>query len=156
MRETDRSCRVAPAGGMAAGFTDAEAGKESMRCMHCDCRKPLSCRLRAYAREYGARQARYKPTERRAFEHIVSHPDIVLEQGKCISCGICIRVAREQGEALGLSFVGRGMATRVRVPFDESLVQGLRKSAGACAEACPTGALAFRGGEDDRLARGPV
>jgi ferredoxin len=136
--------RVEPEGGAERGFSADEATREAGRCMHCDCRKSLTCKLRQYAQEYGARQARYKAAQRRLFEHVTDHPDVIFEQGKCIACGICVRVAARHGEELGLSFVGRGIGTRLRVPFGEPLTLGLRKSARSCVEACPTGALAFR------------
>ncbi|MBN1673070.1 MAG: (2Fe-2S)-binding protein [Kiritimatiellae bacterium] len=135
---------VTPAGGLESGFTDTEAACEAGRCLHCDCRKPETCRLRRYAEAYGARQARFKPAERRLFEQVVQHPDVVFEPGKCISCGLCVRITEQRRAALGLAFLGRGIATRVGVPFGESLADGLKEAAKECVEACPTGALAFR------------
>jgi ferredoxin len=132
-----KGVRVVPAGGDAEGFNEAEAGTEAGRCMHCDCRKPATCKLRRYAAEYGARQQRYKPEQRRVFEQVREHPMILFEQGKCISCGICIAVARAGGEAQGLTFVGRGMATRLAVPFGATWEEALVKTAEECVAACP-------------------
>jgi len=42
------------------GLTAEEAAREAKRCLHCDCCKPVSCRLRKYAEKYSARQSRYK------------------------------------------------------------------------------------------------
>ena len=136
--------RALPAGGAGRGFSGQEAAGEAERCVHCDCRKPAACKLRRYAAEYGARQQRYKPRERRVFEQVREHPDVLFEQGKCISCGICVTVAREGGEAFGLTLAGRGMATRLSVPFGTSWAQALAKTAQACAAACPTGALVLK------------
>ncbi|MFP4057024.1 MAG: 2Fe-2S iron-sulfur cluster-binding protein [Candidatus Brocadiia bacterium] len=129
--------------GPGGGFTDAEARREALRCLRCDCRKPLSCKLRRYAQAYGASPNRFAG-ERRAFEQYSHHPSVVYEPGKCIACGLCIRVAQAAGEELGLSFVGRGFRVRVRVPFGRSLEEGLRRAARQAAAACPTGALALR------------
>jgi NADH dehydrogenase/NADH:ubiquinone oxidoreductase subunit G len=74
-----------------------------------------------------------------------SHPDVVYEPGKCIACGICVRIAAEAREGLGLGFVGRAFHVRTAVPFNSSMVEGLREVALACADACPTGALVRRG-----------
>lgn len=129
----------------AGGFTDEEARAESLRCLHCDCRKPEGCLLRQYAQAYDARQTRYKADRRRFVQH-TEHPDILYEPSKCIDCGICIRIASQAGEKLGLTFVGRGFDVRVAVPFDASLAEGLQVAAAQCVEACPTGALALRNG----------
>ena len=38
---------------------------------------------------------------RRRFSQDVSHPEIVYEPGKCISCDACVRIAAAAGEPLG-------------------------------------------------------
>ena len=68
---------------------------------------------------------------------------LVIDPKTCIDCGLCIQVARQEGEELGLAFVGRGFDVRVAVPFERSIADGLKKSAAKCVAACPTGALAF-------------
>jgi NADPH-dependent glutamate synthase beta subunit-like oxidoreductase len=129
--------------GPSGGFTDEEARAEALRCLHCDCRKADGCLLRQHAQAYDARQARYK-AERRRLVQQTQHPDVIYEPGKCIDCGICIQVASQVGEKLGLAFVGRGFDVRVAVPFNESLAEGLKAAAAQCVQACPTGALAFK------------
>jgi len=125
------------------GMTPEEAAMEASRCMHCDCRKRDDCLLRCYADEYDTQQSRYKASERRNFEIIRNHPDVVYEPGKCISCGICVRITEEEREELGLSFIGRGFDTRVCVPFNDTLAAGLKRTAHQCVEACPTAALSL-------------
>jgi len=131
--------------GSTGGFTQEEARAEALRCLHCDCRKPDTCLLRQYACTHDARQSRYK-AERRRFVQETQHADIIYEPGKCIDCGICIQIAAQAGEKLGLTFLGRGFDVRVAVPFNESLAEGLKIAAAQCVQACPTGALAFRDG----------
>ena len=125
------------------GFSDDQARSEAARCLHCDCRKPQTCKLRQCAKEYDAKSSRYQGP-RRIFAQMLQHPDVIYEPGKCIDCGICIQTAARAGEKLGLAFVGRGFDVRVAVPFDRSLAQGLKKAATRCAESCPTGALALK------------
>lgn len=127
-----------------AGFTPEQAVAESGRCLHCDCRRPDSCLLRQYADEYGAKQHRYRGEGRRSLVIVTQHADVIYEPGKCIKCGRCVRITEREAEHLGLTFIGRGFDVQVGVPFHESLAEGLRKTAAACVEACPTGALAWR------------
>jgi NADH dehydrogenase/NADH:ubiquinone oxidoreductase subunit G len=134
--------------GSSGGFTDEEARAEARRCLHCDCRKADACLLRQQAHAYDARQTRYK-AERRRLVQQTQHPDVIYEPGKCIDCGICIQIASQAGEKLGLAFVGRGFDVRVAVPFEESLAEGLKVAAAQCVQACPTGALAFKDGPNE-------
>ncbi len=136
--------------GAATALNDDEARAESLRCLHCDCRKPEECLLRRYAQEYDAKQTRYK-SSRRAFVQQTQHPDVIYEPGKCIDCGICIETAAQAGEPLGLTFVGRGFDVRMAVPLEATLAEGLRQAAAACVAACPTGALAFKGQSADQV-----
>ena len=124
-------------------FTPAEAAAAAGRCMHCDCRGLETCKLRHYAAVYGADPRRY-PGPRRRYRQDASHAAVLLEPGKCIACGLCIEIAAAAGEALGLSFVGRGFDVRLSVPLDGLMAEALEKSAAACVAACPTAALAWK------------
>ena len=135
--------RTTPAGGDATGLTADEARREAPRCLHCDCRKPDTCRLRRWSAALGAKPTRHSGT-RRPFELHTAHPDVVYEPGKCIACGLCIQVAAREGEALGMTFIGRGFNVRIDVPFNETVAEGLKRAGAACAAACPTGALAMK------------
>ncbi|MBN1806719.1 MAG: (2Fe-2S)-binding protein [Sedimentisphaerales bacterium] len=138
---SDKSKRNESAGEDGA-LTDRQAHDESLRCLHCDCRKADICKLKKYAQEYEAKPNRYK-SRRRTFSQQLQHPDIIYEAGKCIYCGLCIQTAAKYGEELGLTFIGRGFDVRVAVPFGRSIAEALKNSAQQCVNACPTGALAF-------------
>lgn len=132
--------RVVPRCGSGGTYDAEEAAHESGRCLHCDCRAAGDCRLQHYSQVYGAEFGRF-PRQRRAFEQH-RHPGRVLfEPGKCILCGICVKIASDASEPLGLTFVGRGFEVRVAAPLDETFEHGLRRVAAECAEACPTGAI---------------
>lgn len=132
--------RTTPAGGAGETFTAEEAGGEAQRCMLCGCGSTDICALRRYAIEYGAEPSRYRG-DRREVRTIVSHPELVFEEGKCISCGLCVAIARKAGEPLGLSFIGRGFDVRVAAPLGRNWSEALVKAAEEAARACPTGAI---------------
>ncbi len=135
--------RISPARGEDAGFSAEEATAEALRCLHCDCRQRDDCRLRDLATEYEAHQRRYAYAPRKECEIVRASNSIIYEPGKCVKCGICIRIAEAQREPLGLAFIGRGFDVRVGVPFDDELGLALTKTAKICVEACPTAALAI-------------
>lgn len=116
---------------------------EAARCLHCDCRKPVDCKLRRYAEQYGADQREY-PSEERSHLELHCGGAIVFEPGKCIRCGLCVRITERAEVEPGLAFTGRSSVTRVSVPFGSCLQDGLKETAAECVAACPTGALAFR------------
>lgn len=125
------------------GYSLEDAKTQAARCLRCGCVKADDCLLRDLASQYGANPAHFKGPAR-VTEIDNSHEEVVLEPGKCIFCGICIRIAAEQGEASGVGFHGRGFDMSVEGPFGEPLAKALRKAARLCAEACPTGALYIR------------
>lgn len=127
-----------------AGYDRGEAAAEASRCLQCDCAAKESCRLRAYAEEYAVRSRHFRIGDRKPFRRILQHPRVVFEPGKCIKCGICVRIAVREKEQLGLAFLNRGYDLQVGVPFGEQLSRALERSADLCVRACPTGALAFR------------
>lgn len=135
--------RTEPAGGEGAGFDDEEAVREGLRCLHCDCRGLDKCLLRVHGAALGAEIRAFAGT-RRGFARDATHPEVIYESGKCIACGLCVRVAEQHREALGLTFIGRGFDVRTAVPFGASLAAGLRVAARECADACPTGAIVLR------------
>ena len=126
------------------GFSLETARRESRRCLGCGCGKAIPCRLRQFATDYGVDPQRFGG-ERRHFARDSSHPEIIFEPGKCIMCGACVQVAAQAGEALGLSFIGRGFQVTVAAPFDKPMAEALRKSARRAAEVCPTGAIILKG-----------
>jgi heterodisulfide reductase subunit A-like polyferredoxin/ferredoxin len=136
----------------AAGRSDAKAMaidinraiEESRRCVHCNCAKADSCKLRQLAVDYDVNLHRFSSGGRLRFQRNVEHPLVCFEEGKCIRCGNCIKVAGAHQGALGLTSIGRGFDVHIGVPFHESMRDGLLEAARAAVAACPTGALSLR------------
>lgn len=125
-----------------------EAQKEAGRCLHCDCRKRVSCGLRKFATEYGVEKKKYKTTENPSWRIIGGGGSVIFEPGKCIRCGLCVAIAAKHGEEIGLALHGRGFDVEITVPFGKSLEEALEKSADECVAACPTAAISFVNKED--------
>ena len=125
-----------------AGHTRHEAAAESSRCLHCDCHSSGNCVLQHYAQVYGADAGRFR-SERREFDQQLQPGGIIFEPGKCILCGICVKLTEMAAEPLGLAFIGRGFDVKVSAPFNNEVEAGLQKVAAECVKHCPTGALVF-------------
>ncbi len=125
----------------AEGYSHEQAKQEAQRCMHCECLKPRSCTLRRLADEYGASRTRFSLESRKPLKKNLQHQHVAFEPGKCIKCGICVRLTAKHQEVLGLTFIGRGFDVEIGVPLGAELSQGLAIVAELAVEACPTGAL---------------
>jgi ferredoxin len=143
LRELAPGVRLLPAALDADDDAQAAeaARREAERCLHCDCGSLAHCLLRRYAEAYDCDPHRFKGAKRQ-WQPCLEHHGVRLEPGKCIQCGICVQIAAELGEPIGLAFVGRGFEVRVGVPLDRSLDEALLRAGPACADACPTGAIA--------------
>lgn len=143
-RVVSQDPQIQPAGEL---YTLDEAKAEAARCLHCDCRKPTSCRLRYWAEKYNAKPTKYRK-KHRPYELQDQHPEILYEPGKCIACGLCVQIAANEKERLGLTFIGRGFDVKVAVPFDKPMQDAFENAARKAAETCPTAALVVRGHEE--------
>jgi NADPH-dependent glutamate synthase beta subunit-like oxidoreductase len=123
-------------------YSHEAAVRETGRCLHCDCRANHDCKLRTYSDQYGAVQSAYKGEERATYAQVNRDTGVLYEPGKCVKCGLCVRVTKKDGERFGFTFVGRGFEVKAAVSLGKSLEEGLQKTAEKVVEACPTGALA--------------
>lgn len=122
------------------GLTHGNIRREALRCMHCDCRKSGDCRLRDLSDEYGADQKKYIRLVS-PLRLDLSHKELLFEPGKCIRCGICVRLSEIRGEKIGMAYRGRSISSEVAPPFGLTFAEALPGGATIYAEFCPTGAI---------------
>ena len=122
------------------GFSEEQAVNEAKRCLSCGCHDYGNCKLIKYADDYCVDCKHYKGEYHNSFteNRLVS---IQREQGKCILCGLCVRVCEEQAKKGILGLVGRGFTTVIKPEFDNNEIIAGCKDCLLCADNCPTGAL---------------
>jgi len=122
------------------GFTEEQARNEAKRCLECGCHDFEDCKLIRYTNQAPVDPTRFFGTKHECYteQRLVS---IERDQGKCITCNLCVRTCREEvGKGL-LGLVGRGFQTVIHPEFmDPAAVAGCA-DCNLCAERCPTGAL---------------
>ncbi len=128
----------------APGFVAADAVAEASRCMDCDCRKADNCLLREHADRLNIAKRRFNYSERVRVNRIMGAEKVVYEPGKCIKCGICVRITAKHRETFGFTFIGRGFDVVIGAPYDESLSLALTETAELVVASCPTGALSMK------------
>ncbi len=122
------------------GFTEEQARKEAKRCLECGCHDFEDCKLIHHANLYEIHPERFAGDKRKhgSETKLIS---IERDEGKCILCGLCVRVCEEvAGEGL-LGLVGRGFGTVIKPEFRDSEKISKCADCQKCAYACPTGAL---------------
>jgi predicted molibdopterin-dependent oxidoreductase YjgC len=141
LKESTERLRLSTGVHSKMGFSREEAILEAERCLHCDCRKADNCILRDLSDRYRAAQKRYASGERLPVVKKIAKEQLIYEPGKCIKCGICVRLTAKHRETFGFTFIGRGFQVEVGAPFDERLESALERTMQEVCEACPTGAL---------------
>src|SRR5690606_11459806 len=63
MRDHNENTEAMPVAPIEGEVPLADSRTEAGRCLHCDCRKRVTCTLRKWSHEYGAEQRKYNTTE---------------------------------------------------------------------------------------------
>jgi NADH-quinone oxidoreductase chain G len=101
------------------------------------CDKAGSCQLQDLVHEYGLGPSRFSEPKRTVAPSY--HSKIIdREVSRCVLCGKCVRVCREQNAVRELAFTRRGDKSKVSTDFDQPLDC---EFCGECVEICPVGAL---------------
>ncbi|NND08574.1 MAG: NAD(P)-binding protein [Saprospiraceae bacterium] len=143
LKESSEQHRIEPIYGLTKGLSLEEVLAEASRCLHCDCRKIETCKLRVYADTYQADQKRYGSNDRHGVKKLYEHGKALYEPAKCVKCGICVRLTAQHQDEYGMTFIGRGFDIEIGIPFNDHLEEGLNKIAEEVIRACPTGALSL-------------
>ncbi len=104
------------------------------------CGRNLNCELQTLAGDFGIRQD-CMPRYVREQEPDASTGSIILEFTKCIKCGRCVQVCQEMQDVWALSFLERGINTRMAPAGDIGLADSPCIRCGQCSAHCPTGAI---------------
>lgn len=130
--------------GKLDNFTINQAIAEAKRCMHCDCRKPDTCKLRIFADKYQADRKKFLFGERKKIKKYFQHDLIVYEPEKCIRCNLCVEISALEKDSLGFTNIRRGFDVEISIPFNKSINKIFTNTAERCAKACPTGAISMK------------
>ena len=82
------------------------------------CEASGRCELQAMAYRFGISQARNYPYLQPVRPVDASHPDIALDNNRCILCGRCIRASRDVDGKNVFEYIGRGIHKRIGVNAD--------------------------------------
>ncbi len=123
------------------GFAEEIARAEAKRCLECGCHDYEDCSLIRFARQVpGLDPSRFAGEKHPCFTE-QRLETIERDQGKCLLCGLCVRICDEEVGKGILGLVGRGFDTVIKPEFNDPAVLSFCATCGKCAESCPTGAL---------------
>lgn len=104
------------------------------------CDKAGDCRLQDLVHEYGLGASKFDE-EKRQLPPDLSSAVIERNANRCILCGKCVRICKEQNAVAALAFTRRGGKSRISTSCDRPLEC---EFCGECVEICPVGALSSK------------
>jgi len=145
-----RSCCTPVAEGMEVITTDAELyevrrmvlklilSNHPNSCL--SCARSGQCELQDMANTFNITDAPL-PNLTKRYDIDDSTKAVVLDNSKCILCGRCVEVCQNQQNIWALSYLNRGLATRITPANGISLADSPCIKCGQCSAHCPTGAI---------------
>lgn len=107
-------------------------------CMFCE--KSGNCELQGLAYRFGI-MAPQHPYMFQKKELDASHPDIFIDQNRCIVCARCVRASTDVDGKTAFGFTGRGIHKKIAFNAEENLSQTKLASTDLAAGICPVGAI---------------
>ena len=104
------------------------------------CIRSGHCELQDMANTFGIRDSKL-PSLNKKYDIDDSTKAIVLDASKCIVCGRCVEVCQNQQNVWALSYLNRGLATRITAAGGINLADSPCIKCGQCSAHCPTGAI---------------
>ncbi|MFH0917806.1 MAG: NADH-dependent [FeFe] hydrogenase, group A6 [Candidatus Omnitrophota bacterium] len=104
------------------------------------CGRNNECELQKLTAEFGIKEESF-PQFLRDLPIDTSTRAVDLDPKKCILCGRCVHVCQEGQDVWALSFLERGIKTRISPAGDIQLADSPCVRCGQCSAYCPTGAF---------------
>ena len=123
-------------------FTEKELEEEGKRCYECSCTDKHECKLKEYSEIFGATPTTIEG-DKLPIKYDARHPEVLMDPGKCIKCGVCIKLSKEVVNNQILAFKNRGFSTQLGTAFDNPILSPIEELK-LYVENCPTGALAIK------------